>query len=543
MNEITRIHIAKTAYDIEVAAKKQLEKYIKSLEMYTQDADVLSDIEIRMTELLGERGVAAGGVISSDDVDAIRKQLGEPHEFADSEGDITVGPDREVNGRRLYRNTDQAVLGGVLSGIASYFGVTPVWVRIIFIVLLFVSFGFGLFVYILLWAIIPPARTAAERLQLEGQSVTLGSIRALNESEDSARSNQLAPTLQRVFAAGLGLLSVIAAISIVVATVWGIIGVVVFDSFHASDNLMGMGEGYTWLAWITFWIIVSGALLLAALFGLIAYAFFARKLTKRMIVSGIVIIVLGITTFATSVGIMATQSWRVSSEAQSAVREVKANLPQGFDKVRSVVIDASTLIDRNTDTYSAYTSIQYVVDSGSPRYELRALPNVKPKITVEGETARIALSTPKDHRNTYVQPELIVYGPALDSLTADGSSVAYRGMTQPALTITSKNRTNISIDGVFGTTTAKGSGTIDLGSGSVGVLSVDAERGLVVMAGTVRELKVTQPDVCPSGTYGEETSVNVTNVTSGVMTYNDKQLPAATHRTNCASVVFEEKDY
>ena len=52
MNEITRIHIAKTAYDIEIAAKKQLEKYIKSLETYTQDSDVLTDIEIRMTELL-----------------------------------------------------------------------------------------------------------------------------------------------------------------------------------------------------------------------------------------------------------------------------------------------------------------------------------------------------------------------------------------------------------------------------------------------------------------------------------------------------------
>ncbi len=99
MNEVTRIHIAKTAYDIEIAAKKQLEKYIKSLEAYTQDSDVLTDIEIRMTEILGERGVKPGGVISSDDVSALRKQLGEPYEFADGEGDIAVGPEENVNGR------------------------------------------------------------------------------------------------------------------------------------------------------------------------------------------------------------------------------------------------------------------------------------------------------------------------------------------------------------------------------------------------------------------------------------------------------------
>ena len=79
MKEITRIHLAKTAYDIEVTAKKQLEKYITSLESYTQDADVLADVEIRMTELLAERKVQPGGVIAADDVAAIRAQLGEPY--------------------------------------------------------------------------------------------------------------------------------------------------------------------------------------------------------------------------------------------------------------------------------------------------------------------------------------------------------------------------------------------------------------------------------------------------------------------------------
>jgi translation elongation factor EF-Tu-like GTPase len=78
MKEITRIHIAKNPYDIEIDAKKALQKYINRLESYTDDAELLEDVEIRVTELLAERGIDANGVITSEDVTAIRTQLGEP---------------------------------------------------------------------------------------------------------------------------------------------------------------------------------------------------------------------------------------------------------------------------------------------------------------------------------------------------------------------------------------------------------------------------------------------------------------------------------
>lgn len=135
MNEITRIHIAKVAYDSELVAKTTREVH-QSLEAYTQDAEVVTDIEIRITELLAERGVAAGGVITTDDVSAIRKQLGEPYEFAGDGGDIAVGGEGAPAPRRLYRSTDNAVLGGVLSGFAAFFNVNPLWIRLY----LFLSF-------------------------------------------------------------------------------------------------------------------------------------------------------------------------------------------------------------------------------------------------------------------------------------------------------------------------------------------------------------------------------------------------------------------
>ena len=147
MKEITRIHIAKQAYDIELLAKKELEKYMKKLETYADDEEILADIEIRITELLAEAGVASGGVITDKEVKSLQKTLGEPEEFASDEIKTTA---RETNDRpkkRLYRDEDNAVGGGVLSGIAKYLGINPLWTRLVFVALLIVSFGTMAVVY------------------------------------------------------------------------------------------------------------------------------------------------------------------------------------------------------------------------------------------------------------------------------------------------------------------------------------------------------------------------------------------------------------
>lgn len=132
MKEITRIHIAKVAYDIELDAKKDIQTYVAALERFADDKELLDDIEIRMTELLAERGVPADGVITKDDVAAVRAQLGEPRDFA-PEGAQTVpeGDDIDDSTRRLYRDTDSALLGGVLAGIARFFRIEPIYVRLI----------------------------------------------------------------------------------------------------------------------------------------------------------------------------------------------------------------------------------------------------------------------------------------------------------------------------------------------------------------------------------------------------------------------------
>jgi len=545
MNEITRIHIAKVAYDIEVSAKKQLEKYIKSLESYTQDSEVLTDIEIRMTELLAERNVTAGGVIGTEDVAAIRKQLGEPYEFADDDGDIAVGAVRESDeSHRLFRSMDDAVLGGVLSGLAAYFKVNPLWTRLMFILVAVISFGLALPVYIVLWIILPPARTAAEKLQLAGKPVTLESIRELNVLAETNQSHPIAPVLKRAFGVALGVTSILAAVTTLTVTVWGTVLALGDDTMtRLSESVFGAGT-QDLLVWVVFWVVVAGALLLTALFLIIAYAFLANKLTKRMLVSGIVIVALGLSAVAVSVGVTATQSWRVSTEAQSAVQTTKLNLPKEFASTKSVVFDNPT--DKEARTfYSSVSSIQYIVDEGTPRYELSALPKAKVVLKTEGTVTRISVDIPKDYRNNFVQPSLIVYGPALESLETNGVQVNYSNVAlQDSLAISlTKAFGNVTINGTYQSVTIDGKGSVDASSSAIQKLDVRATQELSVSAGTVRELIVNQSDVCGNMTYSGDTKVSVAGVTSGTMTYNGKQMTAETYRTSCAAVQIGDDYY
>ncbi len=544
MNEITRIHLAKTPYDVEVAAKKELEKYIKSVERYADDADVVLDVEIRMTELLAERGVAANGVIAGADVQAIRSQLGEPHEFAHDDldgeeaGDMAIGPDETDephSSRKLYRNLDDAVLGGVLSGMASYFRVNPAWTRLVFVILLFVSFGFVTVLYFVFWLILPSAKTAAEKLQMTGKKVTLNSIRQLNET-DTSREAQT-PILQTALRVTTGVLSLIAAIGTFGAGLWGA-GVALTSGVvaeYGKEIIRYQDSGFVWLIG---GLVFTGLMLLTAMFAIIAYSLLLKRYTKRVGVSLVIIILSGIAVFGTTVGIGVTESIRASSEAQRLVKNVSDVLPEGFANVKKLTVERT---ENGVDAYNPVT-ITYVVDAGKPRYEFQGLPGTKPTLSINSDVATLKMQKVKDGRSFFIQPTLTIYGPALDSLTNDGTALNYQSKSQDALTVVTTGRsmeTTVS-GGTYKTVTVTGeTASVSLGSAVIESLVVNSKNSLEVSAGTVRNLTVTQPDVCQSGASSSENAVRLSGVTSEVMMYNGVEKKADTYRTACASVVFE----
>ena len=548
MKEITRIHIAKQAYDIETTAKKDFEKYMKKLEIYAGDAEILADIEIRITELLTEAGVEKGGVITAEEIAKVQATLGEPEEFV---ADDTPVSEDEVLGRpvkRLFRDMDGAMLGGVLKGMATFFGIDVVWVRLAFIILLFASFGTAFLVYVVLWLVVPPARTTAEKLQLAGRPVTLAAMREQVTADVS--STRAAEVLKSVLCVGGGIVSILVAVGALVVTL-GLSGVFVLSG-ESKAFMIGM-SAHAWMAWVAFGLFVLAGLLLSLLASLVAVMLLKRRATKRMGIAIVIIIVAGILSASGGVAMMVGGKQLRTDEAQALIRTHKEALPElaGVKKLEAQAYSGSGTAYNDADEMS----IRYVVTTGAPRYELRTQFEGKPAISVHGDTVRIALKSVgrRVFEYGFMQPELVIYGPALESIDVTQGNVQYAGLEdakQERLHVSSGGSTNVVVFGSYENLAVQGGGDVDVSMSSVRNLSVDMQGGMTnVRAGVVYALSVTHPDVCPIQSADDQRpTVAVRSVSSGEVTYNGVTGPVVQRETPCGAVVIgvntnEEGDY
>ena len=166
MKQVININFHGRVVPIEVAAFDQLKAYTESLSRHFANEEgkdeIINDIESRIGELFQERLNNGATCITEDDVNAVIKSMGRPEDFETGEETASTGhtktaePNWTSNSspaptqRRLYRDEENKVLGGVCSGIAHYFGIDTTLVRIIFVLS-----GVGFFAYILLWAFVP----------------------------------------------------------------------------------------------------------------------------------------------------------------------------------------------------------------------------------------------------------------------------------------------------------------------------------------------------------------------------------------------------
>ena len=282
MKEITRIHLAKTPFSVEVDAKKSLEQYLDSIQKNMHaEPEAMREIEARMVELLAERGVSKDGVIGNDDVLAIQKQMGEPRDFSDgsdnAETDVDV--DDEVLGnssKQLMRDTEHGLIGGVCAGVAVYFGVNPLWIRLIAIFSPFITFGTAVLIYIVMWLSIPEARTASDKLRMRGEPVTLDALKRL--SVDDSTEKQTASTAAKIFRFLLGIILALIAFGLLVALLVG--GVFGFGAVAALNGFTAQ----SW-AWGLLCCLVLGGAVLFTLTLLATWSVFTWKLKRPAIMA------------------------------------------------------------------------------------------------------------------------------------------------------------------------------------------------------------------------------------------------------------------
>lgn len=186
MKKTFTINISGSVFHIEEDAYEKLQNYLQMLSNHfrtsAEGREILQDIEARIAELFSQKIKDGKEVIIDPWVDEVIERMGKPEDFMDATTDEdetdaqpTVSAEPRKVKRRLYRDPDHRVIGGVCSGMGAYFNIDPVILRIIFVVLFF-TYGSSVLIYLILWIAVPKARTTAQRLEMRGEEATVSNI-------------------------------------------------------------------------------------------------------------------------------------------------------------------------------------------------------------------------------------------------------------------------------------------------------------------------------------------------------------------------------
>jgi phage shock protein PspC (stress-responsive transcriptional regulator) len=185
MNKTININLGGFFFHIDEEAYQKLRRYLASIsKSLSEDPqgknEIIADIEARISELLSEKITDARQVVNESDIEAIIVIMGQPEDYAEAEDaytDASYSYSRnKASGKKLFRDGDDKFLGGVASGIAHYFNIDTIWIRLLFLVTTLAGVGIGILVYIILWILLPEAKTTAEKLQMEGEPVNIDNI-------------------------------------------------------------------------------------------------------------------------------------------------------------------------------------------------------------------------------------------------------------------------------------------------------------------------------------------------------------------------------
>ncbi|MBO6516041.1 MAG: DUF2807 domain-containing protein [Bacteroidia bacterium] len=212
MNKIVTINIGGIAIAIEEDAYDVLRDYLRNITNHFANTEngeeIVSDIELRIAEVLqGKLTVASKVSINIQDIKEVAEAMGYPSDF-EKEVDEEPSENKENTDeqagekqqqttsskkrrRRLFRDTDDQRVGGVCSGLAQYFDVDVTTLRILWVVSVLV-FGFGFWLYIILWAVLPEAKTTADKLEMKGEAPTIENIKNTIHKEATNAYNRIA---------------------------------------------------------------------------------------------------------------------------------------------------------------------------------------------------------------------------------------------------------------------------------------------------------------------------------------------------------------
>lgn len=196
MKKTIKVNIGGSVFHLDEDAYARMKEYLDSLSRRFGNGnagkEIMEDIELRIAELLNKQ-LKGRDCANLEDVRQVTEILGAPEDIEGEEGGEPSERDgtesRAKTIRRLYRDPEHGVLGGVCAGLGAYFHVDPLLLRILFVAFL-IAYGSTAVIYLIFWLVVPPARTMAQKLEMAGKPVTIDNIEsALREEWEDIRAN------------------------------------------------------------------------------------------------------------------------------------------------------------------------------------------------------------------------------------------------------------------------------------------------------------------------------------------------------------------
>jgi len=190
MDKTININIAGTLFHIDEDAYNILRDYLQALNNRFRNVqgghETVSDIEARIAEIFrSQKGTA--GAVSVSLVQSMIAIIGKPEEFDSVEAEPDPATYTSAR-KRMYRNPDDTIIGGVCGGIGAYLNTDPVLFRVLFVIFT-ISFGIGIFIYAVLWLALPCANTDSRKMEMYGSSYS--AVMAFRKSGGQAAVGQL----------------------------------------------------------------------------------------------------------------------------------------------------------------------------------------------------------------------------------------------------------------------------------------------------------------------------------------------------------------
>ena len=200
MNKTVNINLGGMFFHIDEDAYQKLSRYFdaikRSLKNSSGQDEIIKDIEIRIAELLNEKQISDKHVVGLREVDEIIAIMGQPEDYIIEDEpkafeNQSQSTSANYRSKKLYRDSDKGMIGGVAAGLSHYFGIDVVWIRIALVLLIFAGVGTGFIAYIILWIVTPEARTTSEKIAMTGEPVNISNIEKKVREEFESVSDKI----------------------------------------------------------------------------------------------------------------------------------------------------------------------------------------------------------------------------------------------------------------------------------------------------------------------------------------------------------------